>query len=369
MTPSTPTLAAALLLAVGCSDASMSPGDAGSADGAARCATQAECDDQLACTRDTCVVGGVCQHEPDDTRCTAPQTCRVGVGCATPGAMTCRATSECDDHLACTADVCLVEGVCRHTPRPEMCPTGQSCDLTAGCTAMSMSTTCATDASCDDRLECTVDRCDSEHHCANVPQNARCGTGQRCVAGMGCVNDGTSCSSAAQCDNHLRCDGAEQCTEFGCRAGTAPSCDDMDPCTTDTCQESGDMCAHARMASCMGSVRSGVYTVAAPPMYSCSALGMEVVRFNITFFQFAVTATELTVTGAPADMTGPVPTGMDFTVAGVRTGDCNENYALRGTFTDATHFTGTYSISFSGITCGFTNCMARMFPVAGTLRM
>lgn len=368
MTRTSHRLAAMLVTALGCGSNERAGFDAGAGDATTTCSTQAECDDHIACTRDTCIVGGVCQHDADNAMCTAPQTCQAGVGCAAPGAMTCRALADCDDHIACTADTCLVEGVCRHTGRNEMCPTGQSCDLTAGCT-MGSSTMCAADTDCDDHFDCTVDRCDSSHQCAHVPQNARCSAGQRCAAGMGCVSDGSSCSSAAQCDNHMRCDGVEQCTEFGCRAGTAPSCDDMDPCTTDTCQESGEMCAHTRMAACMGMVRSGIYTVATPPTYSCMGLGMEVVRFNITFFQFAVTATGLTVTGAPADMTGAAPTGADFMVSGTRTGDCNEIYSLRGSFTDATHFTGTFSMSFSGPSCFITDCAARMFPVAGTLRM
>ncbi|MBI5116585.1 exo-alpha-sialidase [Candidatus Poribacteria bacterium] len=49
----------------------------------------------------------------------------------------------------------------------------------------------------------------------------------------------------ALCDNGLFCDGVETCGgALACQQGAPPNCSDGDPCTTDTCDESADQCAH-----------------------------------------------------------------------------------------------------------------------------
>ena len=123
----------------------------------------------------------------------------------------------------------------------------------------------------------------------------------------------------------------------------------------------------------MGTVRSGIYTAATPPTYACmDDFGGPALSIHVTGFQFAVSATMLTVTpigmGATA-MNGPVPTGATFSVTGVVAGTCTETYRLMGTFTDATHFTGTFSFSLVGIDCALTTCTDQSFPVTGTVRM
>ncbi len=325
---------------------------------AAACTASTQCDDGVACTRDICVVGGVCEHVPDGPMCMP--------------AMRCTRAADCNDNVACTRDTCLVDGTCGHTVQNDMCPAGQTCDTTRGCSSGATPGMCRTEADCRDAFDCTVDTCGADGRCASIAQNARCSAGQVCRVGMGCISE-RSCSADTDCDDRMRCNGAERCVEFGCVAGTAVNCDDMDPCTTDTCAESGaSMCAHAMVASCMGggNPRSGVYSLNPGVMYTCdSLLGTRVVEINMSAVQITVTATGITVTGAPATMTGgPVMSGM-FSASGTIAGTCAEVYTLTGRFTDDRHFSGTFGTMYTGLDCFFTNCVTNMFPVMGTLAL
>jgi hypothetical protein len=56
-------------------------------------------------------------------------------------------------------------------------------------------------------------------------------------------------------------------------------------------------------------------------------------------------------------------------VAGTPGFNCDETYRLQGRFTDATHFEGTFFISFAGPVCGLVpDCRNQMLPVRGTRR-
>ena len=334
------------------------------------CASSAACDDGVACTRDVCTVDRVCEHVPDDAQCPTGQTCG-STGCAPAGATRCGATRDCDDGVPCTRDLCLVEGVCQRTARDEMCPAGQRCDAARGCVAMS-SAQCRGAMDCDDGVACTEDVCTVSGACAHTAQNARCGVGQRCLAGMGCVVE-AACSADRDCDDGLRCNGAERCSELACVAGTAVSCDDGVACTVDACQEAGEMCAHTPDPTCMGTTaRSGFYDIEGMPVaYRCSAAGvLTVVDFSFMALQVVVGSSTLTVNGAPVPMTGSLPSGTGaFRVSGTMAGDCNELFTLDGVFSSPTRFTGTFSVSFAGVSCGLTDCAERRWAVTGNARM
>jgi streptogramin lyase len=63
--------------------------------------SDANCDDEVDCTDDACVVGQGCVHEPVNT--------------------------SCDDGIACTADICDVETGCVSRPDNERCADNNSC--------------------------------------------------------------------------------------------------------------------------------------------------------------------------------------------------------------------------------------------------
>jgi hypothetical protein len=318
------------------------------------CTSAAQCDDRVACTRDICVVGGMCEHVPDSPSCVVTPRCtRV---------------ADCNDNIPCTRDSCLVDGTCSHTAQNDMCPAGQTCDTTRGCSTGMMTGTCRTEADCRDTFDCTIDSCGADGRCSYSAMNSRCTTGQVCRVGMGCITERT-CSSDAECDDMMRCNGTERCVEFGCVAGTAPNCDDMNACTVDTCNQTGTMCTHAMNPTCMGMVRSGIFNVATPSMYMCAGAQVNV---SFTRFLFSVSGSNLTVTPSPM---GPAMMG---TIAGsmfnVRFQNgtpslftCAEIYSLTGTFTDSNHFTGTYTMTFlPAEICGLAGCTPQSFSVVGT---
>jgi hypothetical protein len=80
---------------------------------------------------------------------------------------------------------------------------------------------CEDDGQCDDRLDCTHDRCDLElGRCRFEPDDATC-------------------------DNGVYCDGAERCdVRGGCMQGEVVACSDNNTCTIDVCVESTQSCRH-----------------------------------------------------------------------------------------------------------------------------
>lgn len=337
------------------------------------CHSNADCDDHVACTHDSCLIGNVCQHQADNTLCPTGQSC-TATGCGT-ATRTCHAATDCDDHIMCTRDTCLVDMTCQNRVDDTLCPVGQSCDAVRDCTTMPSH--CTTAADCNDMIDCTMDTCGADGTCSHTAQNSRCPTGRTCSVGLGCVM-AAPCGSNAQCDDHVYCNGVETCnTELACVSGTPVNCDDTNACTVDTCNETTHMCDHMLNPTCMGMMgRNGNYNVT-PIMYSCMdtlGLGMTVINLNVSqcTFVFGPTSTMASCgtssggMGTPP-MTGPAISGMMFTVSGIRAGDCNENYALTGTFSDATHFTGTLTLMLTGATCGVTDCTNQSWPVTGTL--
>src|SRR5262249_39554611 len=77
---------------------------------------------------------------------------------------------------------------------------------------------------CDDNNPCTADAC-TNGQCTHTA-----------------VANGTSCSDGNACN------GAETCQSGTCKPGTAPNCNDNNPCTTDSCTATGG-CTHAAVAN------------------------------------------------------------------------------------------------------------------------
>ena len=127
---------------------------------------------------------------------------------------------------------------------------GEQCDdgnTTAGdcCSAV-----CAYEpngSACNDSLYCTVgEACNGAGACAG-------GAARDCADAVACTTD--SCNETtdvcvhapnnAACDDGLFCNGAESCSAAaGCQAGTPVSCADADICTDDSCSEATDACLH-----------------------------------------------------------------------------------------------------------------------------
>ncbi len=114
-----------------------------------------------------------------------------------------------------------VEGMaqCSYNPEPYDCEADMSVCLEGACVPVE----CLTPEDCDDGLGCTIDEC-VDNTCTNTPD-------------------------PGFCDNSVFCDGEETCDpgntgadSDGCVMGTPVDCDDIDPCTIDTCDELNQMC-------------------------------------------------------------------------------------------------------------------------------
>lgn len=212
-----------------------------------------ECDDDNACTADSCA-DNLCQHDFCDKADPNANLCCEGVGCAA-----CCSDSQCDtDNDPCTVGSCT-GGKCSVKP---LCADGKECCPSAdGKTATCGS--CCSAAECDDRVGCTFDGCGGGQ-CSHTPRTDKCAPGEICDAGKGCqkaavcmVN--TDCKPSNGCQLNPKCDGGA-CHFDACGTGTkccsnaaagtsacarccdASECSDNIDCTKDTCGASG--CSH-----------------------------------------------------------------------------------------------------------------------------
>jgi len=203
----------------------VTPPEDGGVDARPACASG--CADGVDCTVDTCVAG-VCRHVADDGRCGADARCDLTGGCVGLG---CLSDSECDDGRACNGR--------------ELCaPMSPGADDN-GCVR-------GAPPSCDDGFDCTTDGCDDGAGCTHAPDHTMCGDGIACTADScdpelatdetGCVSveDDSRCVSS-YCLTGATCDALAG----GCGGGMVRACSDGDPCTSDSCSESGRTCLHA----------------------------------------------------------------------------------------------------------------------------
>lgn len=154
---------------------------------------------------------------PDASRMDAPA---IDSGSPDTPAVSCTTAAECDDELDCTFDDCIVGNVCSHMALDTLCEDGERCDPSRGCTS-----------GCTTVADCNVGRnyCDGTFACAggtcvpSVPRN--CDDGNECTTdscdpaamegGGGCVY-----STATGCDGGV-----------GGTDGGGPVCDPFDPAT------------------------------------------------------------------------------------------------------------------------------------------
>src|SRR5262249_20076111 len=162
---------------------------------------------------DTCdpIVGCLSTALPNGTLC-ADQTVCNGIETCQSGACTAGTALNCDDSNLCTSDACDPILGCISTPliNGTPCSDGNVCNGNEVC----QGGVCPAGAAlnCTDNNPCTTDACDPVLSCVYTP-----------------VLDGTACS-----DGNV-CNGAETCLAGTCIAGAPLVCDDLNPCTVDTC--------------------------------------------------------------------------------------------------------------------------------------
>lgn len=249
------------------------------------CCDESGCDDQVACTKDTCVAGA-CTHTPDDTACSETQycsstddcrakvPCQVDVDCddgdpctsevcegnqcvRSPcadgltccpgqGCAECCSDAQCHDQDACTRDSC-VDGRCQ---RSQLCGAGLDCCLSADQQSATCGACCSA-SDCDDHVACTIDLCTTTG-CAHVIDSTQCATSETCNAAIGCQR-AAQCTEAGDCKSPVdspciepacqnglcsfpNCSAGEKCCQDGCRSCCSDTdCADAYDCTVDRC--------------------------------------------------------------------------------------------------------------------------------------
>ncbi|GMV40584.1 MAG: hypothetical protein AMXMBFR64_23000 [Myxococcales bacterium] len=227
------------------------------------------CDDGDPCTDDGCDEQG-CTYVANTSPCDDGDICTEGDACA-DGACVPGATLACDDGNSCTQDACGAAG-CSYTPLSGSCDDGNACTVIDTC----VDGECLGDLplDCNDGNPCTTDSCEPLVGCQHVQNTAACDDGNACTKGEACVggactggggvtcNDGNPCTTdtcdpqlgcvyannSQACDDGNLCTGGDTCSGGECKGSFVTNCDDLNPCTTDTCvPQTG--CKHANNAN------------------------------------------------------------------------------------------------------------------------
>ena len=232
------------------------------------CLDDADCDDGVDCTADSCdPLTRECRSEPDHDSCDPGEVCDPDSDCVE---VTCSEDAHCDDGFFCnglercdtTAWICLSgtsvdcnDGIdctrescdeasegCLISPDDDACDDGlfctgvETCDEESGCLGGETPV-------CDDGVDCSSDSCDPlGDECVGLPDHSLCDSGELCRPDEGGCVEVPDCDEDVECDDGLWCNGAETCVESACVAGEVPLCDDEIECTRDGCDEDADAC-------------------------------------------------------------------------------------------------------------------------------
>ncbi len=229
-----------------------------------------DCKDGNPCTDDACDAVSGCVHEANQALCDDGNECTDGDICI-GGLCASGDPANCDDGNDCTTNTCNPAFGCFTANNSKPCADGNACTVNDLCNDGSCEPGAALD--CDDGNECTTNACDVVTGCANLPLNQPCDDENACTLDDWCVdgaclpgpvadcNDDNgctddSCNSFNGCVNDANsgpCDDGDDCTQGDlcgngeCVAGDALDCDDMNPCTQDSCDPTTG-CVHAALA-------------------------------------------------------------------------------------------------------------------------
>jgi cysteine-rich repeat protein len=254
--------------------------------GSCRPGTALSCDDRNACTADACAEPGGCENTAiagccnvdrdcadDGDVCTAERCSGTGGMCERlPVTGCCTADSDCTGGTACTMVSCnLATNRCESAPVPSCCTsdadctdglacTSDSCNRTTGvCSNSAIADCCAGDGDCDDGDACSTDSCTigagGAGTCTASPILGCCLGDSDCMDEDGSACTTPSCNTTTErcIETLVRCDDMDECTSDTCEVDgscshTPVSCDDMDDCTADAC--SAGACEHTPIDGC-----------------------------------------------------------------------------------------------------------------------
>ncbi len=156
------------------------------------------------------------------------------------GKIGCTSDADCNDNNACTTDMCNPATGCVHTPI--VCNDNNACTID---TCDPATGNCVfTPRVCNDNNVCTDDSCDPAIGCVYTPNTAPCNDNNACTSNDVCSN-GICKGTAVVCNDNNACttDSCDPAT--GC-VFTPVVCDDNNACTADSCDPAIG-CVYTRM--------------------------------------------------------------------------------------------------------------------------
>jgi hypothetical protein len=205
----------------------------------ARCATGSQCQSgycvdgfccESACA-ETCYAcdlpkqEGLCLPAPDGHRCTDGDPCNGTEICQAGKCLNQSNPPSCQSNSPCLKARCQQGVGCVYEPVDDaaVCDDGNKCNGADTCQG-GQCLPVGVPLDCDDHNPCTSDSCDGAFGC--VHKNAA---------------DGTACGDGDACN------GEETCQAGKCQKATPLDCDDVNPCTEDSCDPAGG-CRHQELA-------------------------------------------------------------------------------------------------------------------------
>jgi hypothetical protein len=184
------------------------------------------------------------------------------------------------------------------------------------------------------------------------------------IAEVTCNGKDDDCSDLTTDNVDVDGDGASACLEVDCA--------DDDAAVNPSAEE---VCGNGLDDDCDGSVDpdceidySGTYTLDQQILYDCGyfyGFQMVSIHFGTVTVTDQQTAISFQAVGSsqPGRMSG-TKTGNGFFADHTLTGDCDESYSITGSFTDADHFTGTFTADYSGGLC--LDCTQQTWTITGS---
>ncbi len=244
--------------------------------GACPCTSDGDCvkfEDSEVCTTALCDKAKGCVLQANKADCDDGDPCTVASKCKS-GKCGAGVKKGCDDGNPCTDDSCDAAKGCVSLPNAATCSDGDVCTSADKCKGGA----CKGGGvpTCDDANPCTDDSCDPAKGCVSLPNAATCSDGDACTSADKCkggackgggvptCDDANPCTddscdpakgcvslpNAATCSDGDVCTSADKCKGGACKGGGAPTCDDGNPCTDDSCDAAKGCVSLPNAATC-----------------------------------------------------------------------------------------------------------------------